>query len=262
MQNTEMRLLRFLGVKRFKRWVLSLEKIRHKKDGGHNANYHLERVSLRGLHAFSGYVLYHTVIHTVGVLVAAFCCTLPLFLPRTGFAAIIGGVCVVGNVYCLLLQRYTHLKLTALIQKREQKQRAVNEKRRQALQQAREGKDPAQVAEETALIAEMYTSVLAGELYLLTADKTDALYRLAAAIGDKPKTENPTLTNGIPQTKAVLPAVKRAASFLQTLFGVPREYNLLFTVKVLPDSVQTARAYRALVGCDADEWAVLKLLYE
>lgn len=263
-RNGEMRVLACLGVKTFRRWVLSFEKLRHKEDGGYNVNYHVERVSLRGLHAFSGYLILHTVIHTVGILLAAVCCLLPLMLPHTGFAAVIGGVCGIGNLYCLLLQRYTYLKLTALIQKREKKQRARDQKRRQALQRARDGKDPALLAEETALITEIYNCVLAGDTYVLTADKTDILYRLAAAIGANPKPQKAgsQTVDALPTSAAVYPFAKRAAAFLQTLFGVQKEYNLLFSVNILPENVQTARAYRALVGCDTDEWAVWKLLYE
>lgn len=266
----EMRVYERLGIKRFKRLVLSLEKRRHQKDGGRNVNYHIERFSLRGLYAFCGYLLYHAVVHTVGILVAALCCMLPLFFPHTAVFAVLGGVCILGNVYCLLLQRYTYLKLAMQIQKREKKQRQKTARWVQAIRQGLDGKDPAMRREEFALLSAVHARVSAGGTYILTADTAAILYRLAALLQadakNAPCTQTGTQTlydvlAALPQKKQVLPFAKRCTAHLQRLFGISQAYTVLFTVNVLPDNAQVARAYRALLACDADEWTVWHTLF-
>ncbi len=263
-----MRVYTWLGVASFQKLVLALEKKRHQKDGGYNVNYHVENFSLRGLHAFMGYLVYHAVIHTVGILIALLCCGLPLLFPHTGWAAVVGALCCIGNVYCLLLQRYTYIKLKAHIRKRESRQAVVTARKQADIHTALKTKNRDETVEEYRVLCDIQWCIAAGKPYVLTAQNAATVPRMATVLQATPHKRRAVATQGslddlfaaLPKSKTVVPAAKRHAAALQNLCGVPKKHNLLYAFCVVPDSEESAKA---LLSCNAtDETALFGLLFE
>jgi len=109
---TELRLYRRLGVPLFRVFLLRCEKIRHFRDKGYNVNYHLAGTSAAAVEKFTGYLLYHTLLHTVSIVLTTL---FLLLLCRSDYHApvlyVISGILYVLNLYCLLLQRYHQLQI-------------------------------------------------------------------------------------------------------------------------------------------------------
>ncbi|MDO5132063.1 MAG: hypothetical protein Q4D81_03650 [Eubacteriales bacterium] len=108
----EMRVYRFLGVRLFQRAVFVLERVRHRKDGGKNRNYHLRRLSFSSISKHYGYLSYNALIHFTGLAAVAAVAVLKCFFFQdrkvVDYALLFA---VIANLYCIMLQRYNALRL-------------------------------------------------------------------------------------------------------------------------------------------------------
>lgn len=110
-----MQFYKHIGVLRFKKAVLLLEKYLHLKNGSILKNYHPENLTHSGIRDFSWYLLYNCILHIMSILLSI----LYFFISYVGniviwpiHLAVI--VLVFANLYCIFLQRYTFLKLRNL----------------------------------------------------------------------------------------------------------------------------------------------------
>lgn len=122
----ELRLYRALGVKRLRDLLFTRER-RWRGERG-NVNYHLSGPGLEDARTYMGYVLYHCLLHTLSLLLAI---TAMLLLPgnRAGhrLTMIFLVLLCLGNLWCLMLQRYTYLRLRRVCSRtRERRRRALS----------------------------------------------------------------------------------------------------------------------------------------
>ena len=119
-QQKELRLWRALGAERFRDLLFFLERLRHGERG--NVNYHLSGRGPEDGAAYMGYVLYHCLLHLVSLLLALLVMVL---LPgnQRGYWAIMAFLALLclGNLWCLMLQRYTYLRLRGLCSRARQR---------------------------------------------------------------------------------------------------------------------------------------------
>lgn len=112
LDKAEMKLYRFLGVKKFQSFVFTLERWKHYRDKRQNSNYHFYRLNMESISKHYAFLSYNALIHFIGlfltllVIMARRVLSLCWGIPDVGmlFAAFI-------NFYCILLQRYNALRI-------------------------------------------------------------------------------------------------------------------------------------------------------
>ncbi|MCD7822669.1 MAG: hypothetical protein LUG86_01415 [Oscillospiraceae bacterium] len=103
---------RLLGVNRFQRLVLTIERIKHHRVGGHNENYHPDGMSIFSLERFRSFLVYNAFLHSVSLLFAISGLILSAFLGHYRVALCVFSVLLlVANLYCIMLQRTNFLRL-------------------------------------------------------------------------------------------------------------------------------------------------------
>lgn len=107
------RLCRALGAEAFRRMILRLEGLRHKRDGGRNANYHMDGISPPDIARFRAFISYHVRIHIAGAAFGAFYLVLRIAFigPKAALIPLdtAAALALTGHLYCLMLQRYLYL---------------------------------------------------------------------------------------------------------------------------------------------------------
>ena len=189
----ETRLYEVLGIRLFRKLLFGLERLRHRRDGGKNVNYHLRSVHPGSAEAFSGYLLYHTLLHSVAILLLV----IPFCLLREIRASLFwaDGILLLLfllNVWCLMLQRYTFLRLRRLSALETGR---LKQKAEETAEQCQTG----HLAEDDlAFAGEMRKKLLAGESVVLCAEDAPKLLRLAACFPAGEETDDNTLLPGKP----------------------------------------------------------------
>lgn len=112
MNRIELQFYEIIGIARFKKVILLMERIRHRKDHLFNKNYHIQGFSVSAISKFEGYLLYNVVLHCVSIgfillyIAIAFCFDV--------HSIVLDGVMTFlffFNLYCIVLQRYHYLKM-------------------------------------------------------------------------------------------------------------------------------------------------------
>ncbi|MGN1249500.1 MAG: hypothetical protein ACI4XW_05415 [Candidatus Spyradocola sp.] len=255
-ERIELHFYEMLGLKQFRRAILLFEKIRRRKDGSLNVNYHLSGTSASALTSFSGYLLYNTTFHIASLLLVLvyFAVTGCLQLNHLWLDMIMYADAVF-NLYCIMLQRYVYLR----IQSQASRAAALRERRIQAasgrISPLLEGKGEAELLEEYDLIQRLLHSMETGADCVLDADCADALERLAIA-AERAGTANPPrasasihdaslsqiLSNTAGRTR-LTGRVPQRVSRLQKLLRRPAARNVLFGYCMITESAKCEEAF-------------------
>lgn len=118
----ELRIYRFLGINRFRKVLLLLERLKHHKDNGKNENYHPSDMTDISLKEYEGYLLYNAFLHCVSLLfvMVYFILAVAAGVHNILVDAIMVALFVI-DVYCIILQRVNFLRIQAYIHKRFQR---------------------------------------------------------------------------------------------------------------------------------------------
>ena len=250
----EMRVYELLGIRLFRRLVFLVERIRHRKDGGQNENYHLQDTSRTALVRFSGYLWYNAVLHIISLLFTAVYFVLSRCFSVTNLVVDAAMLFVaVLNAYCLALQRYIYLKVRAHVAKKQAAAAGVYTRRVAEITERLCGKSPENVIRETAFLKKLRDAVAAGNDIVLTAEEEDVLTAIATVCGEgvvrgdrrAPATTVTELVAELPE-KHVVSAVQRRVQRLQTLLRFEKRYTVLFGVLIVTDTPAAEAAYRLL----------------
>lgn len=252
----ELRIYELLGIKLFRKAILLFERIKHRKDGGQNENYHLRGVSASSLNSFSGYLLYNSMLHIVSMLfvLVYFVITWSLQLDYI-WIDILMYVVAAFNLYCIMLQRYIYLKIKSHISRtaimRDQRIQATLNRLSSFLDE--KGDD--EFLEEYALIQKIFHSMVTGADCVLSSDCAKVLDRLVivaerAGTNGSPKVRVNTndvalhqiLSNVSSQT-CLIGRVERRVSNLQNLLKRPRTSNVLFGYSIITEDSKCEAAF-------------------
>ena len=113
-ERAELRLYRALGIEPFRRLMFAVERLRHRRDGARNANYHLTESAPGALAGAMPFLRYNGALHAVAL--TALLLALLLWrrftdvswlweLPFWLLAAL--------DLWCLMLQRYNAIRISA-----------------------------------------------------------------------------------------------------------------------------------------------------
>lgn len=112
-QKIEMKIYELLGVKLFRKAAFKLEKIVHRKDKGKNTNYHIQKNQLNSLEDFKKYLFYNGAIHTNN-LIRGIPLLVLMYLLNLKTLSLIGlSAWLLKDAYCVMLQRYNWIRLSA-----------------------------------------------------------------------------------------------------------------------------------------------------
>ena len=252
-KTAEMRLYEALGIRLFRKVLFLGERLRHLCDGGRNRNYHLNSVSPGAAAAFDGYLLWHTLLHAFAILLLAFpFCLLRCINPCLFWPDIILLLLLVLNLYCIMLQRYTYLRLRQV----REKQNILMEKR--AIYAAREiiAKHGERLfAEDLDYAAELLSKIRKGGVIYVDAAGKEPLLRLAELFPrEEAYTDDARQIGFAPWGKR-----ERFICRLQRRF-TPRKPNLLQRCSIVTADRETDRAFRKLFRDPAPEKILQRLL--
>ncbi len=112
-EKTELAIYKALGVRLFQKFVFAIERYKHRKDGGYNSNYHIRRISGEGVSGHYAYLSFNAFLHITSIIFI----TLHVLILRAADIPWIGAVytysliLIIGNLYCIMLQRYNALRI-------------------------------------------------------------------------------------------------------------------------------------------------------
>ena len=118
----ELTIYEFIGVEWFKKQTLKLEKIIHHRDKGYSINYHPKTNDLDGLKEYLKFLYYNGSIHVKNSILYSIIIPILFLLPLPGIALvnILFIPLLVLNLYCVMLQRYTGIRINSCIRAREE----------------------------------------------------------------------------------------------------------------------------------------------
>ena len=121
-EKIELSIYEFLGVEWFKKQTLNLEKIIHRKDKGYNINYHPKTNDLNGLKEYLKFLYYNGAIHVKNSIIYTIIIMISFLSPIHGFVLIniFSVPLLIVNLYCVMLQRYTGIRICSCIRAREE----------------------------------------------------------------------------------------------------------------------------------------------
>lgn len=256
---TEKRLYELLGVKRFRHAVLELERIRHRN----NVNYHLDGADVNSIQKFTGYLLYNTACHLLSLIFVAIYFVFTRILQRIIIPLDIF-MCILSviNLYCIMLQRYTHIKIQEIIKRKKQVDEERLIRQSECFYSRIFQTDYDTLLWEYQLISSVCESIHSGQNYIF--DKNDAAVlqdisqrfdtiprRMASDIGVRnDRTLRDYITERSSQPYVIRRAEKRTAR-LQRLLGVPKTRNVLFGYSIITCDSDCECAYNRLVTDDS-----------
>lgn len=114
-KSIEVQFYEWIGIKQFRKLALFYEFIRHRENGQKNVNYHLRSTSARSAESFLPYLFYNAAVHVFGLMVVALYFEVKLFYSfGSAWLDFVLMLSAVLNLYCIILQRYTYLRICAL----------------------------------------------------------------------------------------------------------------------------------------------------
>lgn len=113
-ERIECRLYEIAGVRVFRALVFRLEKLIHRRDKGKNVNYHIDDYGSKAPTDFKKYLALNAAIHIRNVIfLSAVLVLFMLILPKYAAAAYGVALLLLKDLYCIMLQRYNFLRITA-----------------------------------------------------------------------------------------------------------------------------------------------------
>ncbi len=249
-RNAEGKLWELLGVRRFQRGLFALERLRHRKDGGQNKNYHFAAPSPWEAERFRGYLLYHCLLHTLSILLLC-PVTVVLALRHEGWSWFYPVILllVLLNLWCIFLQRYNALRIRRL----SAKQRA--QLHRQAMREAEALSLPEKLdtAAVLAVLQKLRAALDEGDTVLLTQSDARALSGFGNIFPENRKTgfaEGAPVNWAQPLGKIRIPVqihgnVQWLADGLQRRF-TPKRRPMLHRCEVITENGEAEKIYRQL----------------
>lgn len=255
----ELNLYRFLGVRSFRKLILKIECIKHSKDKSRNLNYHLKNKEISSAKCFVGYLLYNTTCHSLSLLVSILYYVLTCVLEiRYLIFDLIIVVITITNLYCIMLQRHTYIKLHNYIEKctAVRKRRIAAEARSLAGTITKKGIK--EIVEEYEWIQNFHKHIQEGEDVLIEQKDVSVIDRISIIASgilkeksyrEKYDSCEETLFQVfslIPQRPQVIEKVEQHSSLLQKIFHLGRDSNTLFGFCIVTENVECERAFRMI----------------
>lgn len=268
----EMHLYELLGIKLFKKAILIFERFKHIKDGGQNENYHLKNISNHTLFQFSGYLIYNAFFHIVSLLFAFLSFIVIYNSHQKNLATtIILVFVVIFDIYCLMLQRYTYLRLQQLINKKQLKKQQAKAAYITKISCALDEKPLQDIENELTFMQNIQAQLLLGKDIILKIDDEKVLHDIANVITNVQERKesnreslsmNKTfleLTNSLPNSSKVISSIQRNVSTLQRMLKFSKRDNILFGICVITSSPKLEEFYQKIFPND-DLSSVLETL--
>ena len=184
----EIRLYEALGIRIFQKMVFRLERFRHLGDGDRNVNYHMLPAGTDSPERFIRYLFLNAGIHISGlaatlVFMGIFA-VMPGVLPTVWAAGVVG---VIGNIYCIMLQRYNYLRIMKVVRKQEERlAKQTDLWKERVYGWLRQADDPAMLREGAQCLHRMREDLARQGYTIIRGSDERALAWLAAASGAKP----------------------------------------------------------------------------
>lgn len=185
----EIRTYEVLGVKHFRKLVFALEWLIHRKDKGHNINYHIPHQEIESFDAFDKYLFYNGAIHVRNILAILlyFLCEIVWFHHLHWFDLIVA-VFLIKDIYCVILQRYNYLRIkqrkeVLIIKRNEKIAREVAKIDISAV----EDYSYAQIEQDLQLVRRLRSGISDRHSIVLTSEDMEKLSRLSKLIESRKK---------------------------------------------------------------------------
>ena len=247
----------------FQRLIFAFERIRHRRDGGTNQNYHLSGFSVDAAGAFQGYLLYHVLLHMASLLLlAGFAFWKHVSHTGQNSAGLFICVLCIFNLECIMLQRYNALRIRQLRGRR----RVIRARRtsRQAGQIS--SAFPAQyqpdwLREDLLLVRRMLDGLSNGQNVFLDQGVSPSLSRMAAlleradALPSRPVQPVLKENAGMPANQLAArcrrssqpySALEALVDRIQRLIPLKESTPLLSRCAIVTESAQTEAAFSRL----------------
>ena len=149
-EKREVIIYQLLGVNIFKQMTLTLEKIIHYHENKnitdeqykkHNINYHPKDNTLQGLTDFKKFLYYNGSIHIKNSLIYSIVIVAVAFIPGLNIINVGMIPLLIMNLYCVMLQRYTYLRIEDSIRILEKHNEKMIARKVQKLEQINEKKE-------------------------------------------------------------------------------------------------------------------------
>lgn len=253
----EKRLYEILGIKLFKSLMLYIEKIKHRKDGLSNENYHIKSMAMCSLKKFSGYLLYNAIFHIVSLFfVAIYFVIVLLTKPNLLWFNIVMCVVAIIDLYCIMLQRYSFLRIKAILSYRQNKKAHWMQNVIEKLQTELSRFPLNSLVEDYELISRIHHCALEGTACLILETDIPSLQRIAQHLlccESNPHAKNRDLQTETANSSAIskLPesvrsAKERCVSSLQKAFHINKTQNICFGFYVITETTPAELAYSAV----------------
>lgn len=178
---TEIKLYEFLGIKRFRLLVFKLEKFIHRNDHGKNINYHIQTKNPRGLEAFKKYLYYNGAIHIRNIIFICVFYLVRWFLKKPlHLYDIFIIVFLIKDLYCVMLQRYNHLRIRQHLVNLKERQKRILHQRASQISFCEYSKD--EIAQAVMLLTRMRRAISEQECIIITDKDIPILQKLSKTI--------------------------------------------------------------------------------
>ena len=244
----------------FRKLALKLEGFRHRKDNSRNINYHLYGSDISSVKSFTGYLLYNAVCHIISLsfVVSYFVIT---GIVGTRYIVLDISMCIllIINLYCIMLQRYTYIKIRGFAEKLVNIKNKRIADRIERLLQKIEHREYSELKKEFLLIERIQASIHNGtecvieERDAATLDNISKCSQDILGSSNHEKNENDddlSLRDAImriPKKPLVINKVTRRAAKLQIAFHFEKFSNVLFGFSIITETGICENAYRVLI---------------
>lgn len=256
----ERRLYEFFGIRLFRKLALKLESFRHLKDNSRNINYHLYGSGISSVKSFTGYLLYNAACHGISLSFVAIYFTIT-WTVGVRYIALDISMCILFliNLYCIMLQRYTYIKIHEFAERLvNAKNNRIDDRIEQLLCKI-EHREYNELLKEFLLIEKIQESIHNGtdcvieeyDAAILSNISKCAQDILGTSSYEKRENDNEvsleTAILRIPTQPLVINKVTRRSAKLQNVFRFEKCSNVLFGFSIITETDDCENAYRALI---------------
>ena len=256
----EKKLYEFLGIQIFRKLALKLESLIHYKDKLKNINYHLHGRSINSVQSFTGYLLYNAVCHGLSI---AFIAIYFITTWICKFRCVVLDISLYGmllvNLYCLMLQRYTYIKINAVEERRINVKKHIIAEKIELLSQRIESRSFNELQLEYSLIEKIWESINNGTDCVIKKCDASVLRNISKSAcdifetnfryetRDKERESPKSLIDKLPKCLVVTRKIEKRVASLQNLFHLRKRSNVLFGFSVITETKDCEDAYKELI---------------
>lgn len=257
-QKIEQKIYESMGIRLFRKLIFKIENIKHRQDRKRNINYHLNGCSVSSMEKFIGYLFYNAACHIISLaFVLVYVVASVAFKTRNQFLDLVSAILSIVNIYCIILQRYTYLKLNTIISKKNINRKNTIESMASVLKQSINERKLADLLEESELVQKIYEHVQNGTDCILSASDAPVLARISDACGNViSMNRTPAIHSAgikkephcrlLIKTPYVVNNVEKRAAKLQRIVHSDKRTNLLFGFGILTETPECEIAYQRL----------------